>query len=60
MNPILSMEDNDKGIRGGGALAIRDSVVKLFEIHCFCDMDRNVNTQRRICGPHMFNKFIFP
>jgi len=32
-------------------------VVKLFD--CFHAMDRNVNKQIRICGPHIFNKFIF-
>jgi len=32
-------------------------VVKLF--NCFDAMDRNLNKQSRICGPHIFNKFIF-
>ena len=32
-------------------------VVKLFK--CFDAMGRNVNKQSRICGPHIFNKFIF-
>jgi len=31
-------------------------VVKLF--NCFDAMGRNVYKQSRICGPHMFNKFI--
>ena len=30
-------------------------VVKLF--NCFKAMDRNVNKQGRICGPHIFNIF---
>jgi len=32
-------------------------VVKLF--NCFDAMGWNVNKQSRICGPHIFNKFIF-
>jgi len=32
-------------------------VVKLF--YCFDAMGRNVNKQRRICGPHIFNKLTF-
>jgi len=32
-------------------------VVKLF--NCFNTMGRNANKQNRICGPHIFNKFIF-
>jgi len=32
-------------------------VVKLF--NCFDTMGRNINKQSRICGPHIFNKFIF-
>ena len=32
-------------------------VIKLF--NCFDAMGQNVNKQSRICGPHIFNKFIF-
>jgi len=32
-------------------------VVKMF--HCLDAMGRNVNKQTRICGPHIFNKFMF-
>ena len=32
-------------------------VVKLFK--CFDAMGRNVAKQSQICGPHIFNKFIF-
>ena len=32
-------------------------VVELF--NCFDAMGRNVNTQSQICGPHIFNKYIF-
>jgi len=33
------------------------SVVK--QLNCLDAMGRNVNKQSRICGPHIFNKFIF-
>ena len=32
------------------------NVVKL--LNCFVAMGQNVNKQNRICGPHIFNKFI--
>jgi len=32
-------------------------VVKL--LNCFDTIGRNVNKQSQICGPHIFNQFIF-
>jgi len=61
--PVSGIEPGTSRIQSGGVTSALTSqlrvtiAVKLF--NCFDAMGRNVNIQSRICGPHIFNKFLF-